>query len=189
MRQALRNGSKVRKVARDVLADAAIPTGCADFEQSIFVDEFDGRAVQLGFSDVFHVGVGAQTPLDPFVERKELGLVHRVVERQHRNPVRHRRETRARGEGTYATSGRVRPGEVGPARFEVEQLAAQAIVLGVGDLGAVVEVVEGVVAVDGGDEMFDAAAGGGSAGVALGSRQRDLPSPATHEPLVRGRLG
>src|SRR5207249_1258496 len=88
-----------------------------------------------------------QRPADPRLELPQVVRGGRVVEGEHRNLVLDRLEDV--GGHTRDALGRTVAGDqVGEARLELAQLPREPVVLGVGDLGARLDVVQGVVVVD-----------------------------------------
>src|SRR6202043_877636 len=103
-------------------------------------------------------------PAQPLVEAPQRRRVLVGVERQHRRRVLDGREARERLPGDPLGGG-VGGAQLGRALLERHQLAEQAVVLLVGDLGSVADVVEIVVVADLAAQLVDSAgAGGGGAG-------------------------
>ena len=145
------------QVRGHVLADAPVAARRADREHAVLVDELDAGAVELRLGHVLDRRSRPEQPADALVEGAQLGLVHRVVEREHRHRVRDRGEALGRRRA-HALGRRVGPAQLRVRRLELGELAEQPVVLGVGDLGPVERVVEAVVAADLLDQEVDALA-------------------------------
>ena len=138
------HGAQVRG---DVLAGAAVAARRALHEGAMLVDEADGQAVEFRFAvvgDAFDAERLANAP----VEGLDVVVGERVVERKHRDAVRHRPEGshRRAADALRRRIGREQLGMLGLQRLE---FAEQRIELGVGDRRRVEHVVAVVVAFDG----------------------------------------
>jgi hypothetical protein len=81
------------------------------------------------------------------VEGPHLVGVHGVVEREHRHPVGHLGEALRRG-GAHPLGRGIGAPQLGMGLFQLQQLAEQPVVVGVGDLRAVLEVIQPIVTLD-----------------------------------------
>ena len=119
-------------------------------------------------------GRQAQAAPDPGVERAQLVVAERVRERQHRPGMAHLAELA--GElGTYPLGRRVGCDERGERHLERDELAIEAVVFGVAQLGGIFLVVEPARTLDRGSELGVAALGslGAEVGGLLDERRID----------------
>ena len=133
------------KVCGDVLALGAVAAGGAAHELAVLVKQVDREAVDLRLGHEFERRVGGEAEeaagaQAPFVE---VGGIEGVVEREHRHAVARFGEA-ARGRSADAAAGAVVADEVGEGGFEFGVAPTQGVVFGVGELGRVMLVIEGV---------------------------------------------
>src|SRR5207247_5894685 len=130
----------------DVLADAAVAPRRAADEATPLVQQRDAEAVDLRLAHVAERGP-REGSAGPGFELAQVVGRGRVVEREHGVVVLDRLEDIRRRAGD-ALRGTVRGDEVGEARLQVAELAHERVVLGVGDLGSRLDVIQVVVVVD-----------------------------------------
>ena len=118
------------------------------------IDEVDGVGILLLLGDQAD---------EPSVPRAQLLLVARVGQGEHRLRVADGLEA-LRGRGADALAGGVGGEEVGVLGLERAQLVHEPVVLGVGDLGGVLGVVEAVVVLEQPAQLAHAVGGGPRAG-------------------------
>ena len=147
------------EVLGDLLAAAAVPTRGPAEEAAALVEERDAQAVHLGLADVLEVRARQRAP-ETGLELLELGGVHGVVEREHGDLVLDGGED-LHGLARHALGGAVGRDEVRVRLLQRPELPHEAVVLGVGDLGAVLGVVEAVVVADLLPQLLDPLAGVG----------------------------
>ncbi len=137
-------------VGGHVFAGLAVAPGRGTNQAPLLVQQRHREAVELGFTDEAH-RVGDH-PLDAGVPGEQLGAVERVVERQHRHDVPHRREG-GRRRRAHLGQRRVCGRELGVLLGQRRELAHQHVEFRVGDLGVVVAVVTLAVVPDLGGEL------------------------------------
>ena len=152
-RQTLRNVADRAQVRRDVLADGAVAPGRAAHQQALLVAQARRQAVDLGLGDRRDRIAFGQIQEAPHAaqELDHLGAFHGVVEGQHRHPVRHLAEVLDRWRADPMRRA-VGPDPIGKARLDRLIAPAQPVVLGIGDFGRVLAIVEPVVTRDLGSE-------------------------------------
>ena len=150
------------EVLGDVLAHASVAAGGAAREPSALVEQGYPQPVDLRLAHVLEARAG-QRARDARLELAEVVRADRVVQRQHGGEVLHG------GEGLGATAARalgraVGRDQLGMGLLQLNQLAVQPVVLGVGDLGPVQDMVEVVVPVDLLAQLVDPGGGVGRLG-------------------------
>ncbi len=167
------------QVGRHVLAGRAVAAGRALDEPAAVVVEADGQPVDLQFGDVAQLGGRfrgrwqREAPADTCVERSQLVVAEGVRQRQHRA----RMADLIEGAGRRATDPlcrRLGRGQVREGRFERDELPEQAVVLGVGQLGRVLYVIQLVGPVDRGSELCVSGRGGPRVKGRRGRHQRRI---------------
>src|SRR2546422_692327 len=141
-----RNGADGLEIRRDVLPDAAVATGRAAHEAGTPVEERDAEAVDLRLAHVGEAGPWHR-PADPRLELAQIVCGGRVVEGEHCNLMLDRLED-VRRRARDALGRTVAGDQVGEAPLELAQLPHEPVVLGVGDLGTRLDVVQMIVVVD-----------------------------------------
>ena len=135
-------------VGGHVFAAHAVAARRAALQHAVLVGQRDAEAVDLQLGDVVDRPVAeAGGAAQAFVEGAQVVFVVGVVEAEHRREVRDGREGFG-GPAGDALRRRVGGDEIGMLRLERLQLVQQAIELGVGDLRAIVDVIEIFVAPD-----------------------------------------
>ena len=149
-----RNTGNGLDVGGDVFTDIAVAPGRSDAVAAVLVEEAHGQAVDLQLGDILELDV-SQRPTHPLVEFANLLALERIGQAEHR------RAMSDLGEGVGGRTPdplrrRVRRDQLRILRLELDQLAEQRIVLGVGDLGMVEHVVLPIRAIDQPAQLEDA---------------------------------
>ncbi len=90
--QPQRDGAHRSQVVAHVFARAAIAARRSEHEATLFVDQLDRDAVVLRFDRVRELRGCIQVPAHARIEGLDLGRIHRVVEREHRDGMLDRPE-------------------------------------------------------------------------------------------------
>ena len=146
------------QVEGDVLASDAVAPGGTLNETPLLIDQLHRQAVQLGLGHILNGGIGPQCPAHPLIESLQLFLAHGVDQAEHGHPVADGSQLRL-GHRSHALGGGVGRDELGVPGFQGLQLPHEGVVFGIGDGGAVVDVVTDVVLVDLPAQLFDTAMG------------------------------
>ncbi len=153
----------------DVVAGGAVAAGGGVFEGAVFVIQGDGDAIDFGFEGDGDV-LATEVFLEACVESDEFGFwgygvfeFEDVIDAEHRDGVGDLGEAFERF-GADALGGGVGIGEVRVFFFEVFEFAEEFVVIGVGDFGLCLGVVEVVVVVDELAQFCDAFFGRGGEG-------------------------
>ena len=127
---------------------SALPVAArrAPFEVPVDVHETRREPVELGLQCVLHL-IDLEAFAHSPIEIAQLLLPERVAEREHGRGVDHFREGGHRFRA-HPPGGRVRCLQIGMRGLERLELAHQAVVLGVGDLGVVESMIAVVVVID-----------------------------------------
>ena len=112
-------------------------------EAAFFVAKADGEAIDFGFDDIVGV-LAVKIFFDAVQKFSEFGFAVGVVQALHPNGVGDGAKGFERGAADF-TGGGVFVDEFGVSGFEVEELAVEAIVRGIGNLGLGLDVVQVVV--------------------------------------------
>ncbi len=145
--QPLGQGLDRAQVGGHVLAGGAVAAGRALDEPATFVTQGDGQAVDLELGHVTEVGgrLGGRRQAQPTahsgVEGPQLVLGKDVAQREHR-PLMADLAEGTRWGGANALGWRAGRDKLREGGLDGDQLAHQRVVLGVGDLGRVVLVVQ-----------------------------------------------
>ena len=151
----VRDGSDGAHVRCHVLAHPAVSTGRAAHQAAPLVGERDRQAVDLRLADEGRPVLGRQQPLQAGSPGEDLLEGGDLVEAHHGRAVRHGREQR-RGARSRPTASASPPStSSGCCCLERRQLVLEGVVVGVGDVGGVLEVVLRVVALDEGPQLGD----------------------------------
>ncbi len=146
--QVQRDGAHGAQVGGHVFAAGAVAAGGALHEHPALVAQADRQAVQLGLGRE-HQLRPLQLLADATHEVGHLVLAEGIAQRQHRQGVAHFGELRRRGIA-HAPGGRIGGGQLRVLGFQRLELAHQAVVLDVRNVG----LVEHVVAVVGVVELL-----------------------------------
>jgi hypothetical protein len=142
------------QVLGDVLAHPPVAAGGPPDETSLLVQQGDAQAVHLGLADVREAlpGEGA---LEAGLELADLVGGVGVVQTEHGHAVLDRGEPFGHGPAD-ALGGRVGGDEVRVCRLQLFEFVEEAVIVGVGDLGAVQDVVGVAVMVEEPAELLGA---------------------------------
>jgi len=175
--QLRRDAAHGAHVGGDVLADPAVATRGRLDEPTAFVREGACDPVDLQLARE-PGGVVPEPTRDTVGPGPELLLGERVVEREHRRPVRDGGEQVGR-RSPDALRGRVGGDQLGVGILQRAQLADELVVLGVGDLGIVEHVVAVRVEVDQLAQLLDADLGLGARALVDGAHPAISTPPLT----------
>ena len=147
-------------VGRDVLALGAVAAGGRLHEAPPIVSERDGEPVDLGLRRELDARIGGKTEETAHARYKidDVVLAEGVAEREHRRGVAHLAEGLHRRRAN-ALGGTVGAHMLGKACLNGSIALAQGIVVGVGDLGRVLGIIEEVVMGDLAREPLELAVG------------------------------
>jgi hypothetical protein len=140
-------------VGGDVFAGRSVAAGEGLEELTVFVSQGEGEAVEFEFAVVEGL-FGGEEFGDAAVEVAEFAFMEGVVEAEHRGGMGRLEEALA-GLAADALGGGIGGTEVGVGVFEVEELAEELVVGGVGDFGLIEDVIEVFVAADQGAQRQD----------------------------------
>ena len=149
-----RNAGDGLDVGRDVFADIAVAAGRPDPVATILVEEAHGQAIDLQLGDVLEPDV-SQRASHTLVEFANLIALEGVGEAQHRCAVGDLGKRVGRRLADPLRR-RVRRHQLRVLCLQLDQLAEERVVLGVGDLGVVEHVILPVRAIDQRPQLEDA---------------------------------
>ena len=141
-----RNAADGSEVGGDVVPRGAVPAGGPPGEHPVLVGHHHRQPVDLQLADEAD-RAGPDHPFDPLAPGLQLLEGERVVQRQHRGPVRHGGEQLGRGP-THPLRRAVRRDQLGELALQLLELPDHPVVVVVGHLGIVQDVVAVRVVVD-----------------------------------------
>ncbi len=142
-RESQRDRADGAQIGGHVFARGTVAAGRADREAPVLVAQTHGQAVELGLHRVLDFLDSQGVPHAP-VEGLDLVVGERIVEREHRQAVRHRLEGGGR-DAADSLRRRLRRHQRRKPLLQCLQLAEQVVVLGIADRGSIENVVAMIV--------------------------------------------
>jgi hypothetical protein len=149
------------EILRHILAGEPVAPCGADEEDTLFIDQVDGDAVDLRLRHEVGLRLVSEQALDALIELRDLLLREGIAEAEHGGEVGDGTELLQRG-GPYALGGRSGAVDVRKALLEIRKLPHELVVLEVGDLRVVELIVATIVVLDEVPEFGDSLEGLGS---------------------------